>query len=391
MTEQSTPGIDHIAFYTPNQYLPLEELARARNVDPKKYTVGIGINEISVANFDEDAVVLAANAGSRVLEEAGVSPEDIGLLIVGTESADDKSKPTATHVHELLGISSACRVYDIVHACIGGTYGLLSALDWVAGTGRGRYALVIASDIARYERHSLGEPTQGGGAVAILVSANPRLLTLRELSTYSNNVYDFWKPSEEKYPIVDGMLSAQSYADAATNCFRSTDADLQGAFLYHCPYPKLVQQTHSRIAKLLGADRGSEHFSEHVSPFLNFSSRVGNVYTASLWLAFCNWIEDRGTGVNNKFDDCYVFSYGSGCGAALLHGSLQPGWEQMASLLTISKSLDSRIKIEITGYELLADCFEQSRVPSKEEWSIRSAGPFKLSAIEDHKRVYERV
>ena len=111
-------GMDHIAAYIPNQYLALEDLALARNVDPEKFLVGLGNREMAIASTSEDVVVLASNAGKRVLDEAGVDPDDVGLLIVGTESALDRAKPTATHVHELLGISNACRVFDVIHAYV---------------------------------------------------------------------------------------------------------------------------------------------------------------------------------------------------------------------------------------------------------------------------------
>ena len=242
-------GIDHLAVYTPAQYLDAAELAAVRNVDPKKYIVGIGISQIAVPPQDEDVVVLAANAGQAVLSEAGVAPADIGLLIVGTESAVDHSKPTATHVHELLGISPRCRVYDVIHACAGGTYGVLSALDWLAADESRRYALVIASDIARYGRKTLGEPTQGAAAVAILLSRKPRLLALTELATYSRSAYDFWKPPSSRYPVVDGMLSVQCYTEAALACFDGQKLSPDAAFVYHTPYPKLVQQTHTRVVQ----------------------------------------------------------------------------------------------------------------------------------------------
>src|SRR3989344_5311695 len=85
----SNIGLDHIAVYVPNQYLSSVDLAHARQIDPNKFTIGIGIKEISVPSPAEDVVVMAANAGYQVLQEAGVLPSEIGLLIVGTESAVD--------------------------------------------------------------------------------------------------------------------------------------------------------------------------------------------------------------------------------------------------------------------------------------------------------------
>src|SRR6185503_3261900 len=109
-------------------------------------------------------------------------------------------------VHDLLGIGSRCRVYELKHACYGGTAALMSAADWVrASHGRPRRALVIAADIARYELGSAGEPTQGAGAVAMLVGPPPHAFVLGEESgTHADNVYDFWRPLDRREAIVDG-------------------------------------------------------------------------------------------------------------------------------------------------------------------------------------------
>ena len=323
-------GIDHIAAYVPNQYLPLEELAKARNVEPSKFLVGIGIREMAVSSPWEDVVVLAANAGYAVLKEAGISPKDIGLLIVGTESAVDLAKPTAIHVHELLDTSSSCRVYDTTHACVGATYGVLSAIDWIRGSSSSKYALVIASDIVKYGKDTPGEPTQGAGAVAILVSRAPRLMALEEISTYSKNVYDFWKPLSLEYPVINGRYSAECYQEAALECFKALQIDKNAAFIYHTPYPKLVKQTHARVVRMLCENLDwMRHYEEKVSSSIIYAARIGNIYTGSLWLALISFLENYydsakelpavGDKVKNEYDSCYLFSYGSGCSAVLIH------------------------------------------------------------------------
>ena len=385
-------GIDHMAIYTPGQYVDAAELARARNVDPQKYLSGIGIAEIGVPPPDEDVVVLAANAGHKVLLEAGVAPADIGLLVVGTESAVDNSKPTATHVHELLGIGTRCRVYDTLHACAGGTYGVLSALDWLAADETRRYALVIASDIARYERKSLGEPTQGAAAAAMLVSRAPRLMQVRELATYSRSVYDFWKPSQARYPMVDGMLSVQSYTEAATACFQGQTISADAAFVYHTPYPKLVQQTHSRIARLLGAGiDAAAHYQRAVAPGTHTVSRVGNTYTASLWLALYGLLESTcraGRDPVAAYDRCYLFSYGSGCGAALMEGTFGPATRNQVAQFDLETVLAQRRRVALDAYEALMDGHESDVVPA--ELPREASGAFRLAGVRNDKRIYER-
>ncbi|MCP6646235.1 hydroxymethylglutaryl-CoA synthase, partial [Klebsiella pneumoniae] len=72
--------------------------------------------------------------------------------------------------------------------------------------------LVIASDTARYGLNSGGEPTQGAGAVAMVISHNPRIAELHDDSVaFTEDVYDFWRPSGEIYPLVDGKLSKDAY------------------------------------------------------------------------------------------------------------------------------------------------------------------------------------
>jgi hydroxymethylglutaryl-CoA synthase len=56
--------------------------------------------------------------------------------------------------------------------------------------------LLIASDIAKYGLNTSGESSQGGGAVAMILSKNPRLVAIESGSgVYTEDVMDFWRPS----------------------------------------------------------------------------------------------------------------------------------------------------------------------------------------------------
>jgi hydroxymethylglutaryl-CoA synthase len=190
-------GIDALALAVPVGYLDLADLAAARGVPPAKYVDGLGVQRMSVAGAHEDPVTLAATAARRLFATAAVDPSTIGLCVVGTETAVDHSKPVSAYLHRLLGLPQECRVFEAKHACFGGTAGLLAALDWIAaGSARGRKALIVCTDIARYGLASPGEPTQGAGAVALLIAENPRLLALEvgRTGSYAQDVNDFWRP-----------------------------------------------------------------------------------------------------------------------------------------------------------------------------------------------------
>src|SRR6185369_14215878 len=190
-------GLHALGLAIPRRYIEMDALARARGVEPGKYRSGLGALQMAVAEPGEDTVALAALAARRALAASGVDRERLGLLIVGTETGVDHSKPVSSFVHGLLGLPRAMRVYDTQHACYGGTAGLMAAAEWIAsGAGKGKTAVVICSDIARYGLKTAGEPTQGAGAVALLVSENPALfeLDLGVSGTSSTHVHDFWRP-----------------------------------------------------------------------------------------------------------------------------------------------------------------------------------------------------
>ena len=78
-----------------------------------------------------------------------------------------------------------------------------------------RKVLVIASDIARYSLASGGEVTQGVGAVAMMITQNPRILSIEDDSVFlTEDIYDFWRPDYSEFPVVDGPLSNSTYIES---------------------------------------------------------------------------------------------------------------------------------------------------------------------------------
>ncbi len=80
------------------------------------------------------------------------------------------SRPLSAWVADKLGLAGAVRSYEVKHACYGATLALRQAVEWKeSGAAAGKAALVIAADVALYELEDPGEPTQGAGAVAMVV------------------------------------------------------------------------------------------------------------------------------------------------------------------------------------------------------------------------------
>lgn len=137
---------------------------------------------------------------------------EVGRLEIGTETLVDKSKSTKTILMDLFPGNTDIEGATIVNACYGGTAALLNAFAWVESEGwDGKFAIVVAADIAAYGRGS-ARPTSGCGAVACLIGRDaPLVFDPREKATYASNVWDFFKPDHSvEYPTVDGKLSVRA-------------------------------------------------------------------------------------------------------------------------------------------------------------------------------------
>jgi hydroxymethylglutaryl-CoA synthase len=197
-------GIEALSFYVPHLYLEISELAEARDIAFAKLNKGLGLNKMAFCDQNEDAASMAANALFTLIEKNNIDPRQIGRIYLGTESALDAAKPTATYatgmVEEKLSEKYGprcfknCDVVDLTFACIGAVDALHNSLDWLR-VGENRQAIVIASDLAKYELNSSGEYTQGAGAIALHLTENPKILSFDSaVGVGQESVADFFKP-----------------------------------------------------------------------------------------------------------------------------------------------------------------------------------------------------
>jgi len=213
-------GIDDIAIYIPRLYLDAGDFAKARGLDPEKLERGLGISQMAIVDTNQDPACLAANACLRVMQKNKLTPDKIGRLYVATESAFDESKAMNSYVIGMLeqvygeDTFGHCGGIECKFACVSGSYALYDNTNWIrAGEAEDKYALVVVSDIAKYDLGSSGEVTQGAGAIAMLLNDNPRLLSFdpKVTSTSIKNEYDFYRPFGKETPIVHGQYSNLLY------------------------------------------------------------------------------------------------------------------------------------------------------------------------------------
>ena len=213
-------GIDDISIYIPQLYLDASDFAHARGLDPEKLERGLGIGQMAIVDTNQDPACLASNACLKVMQKNKLTPDQIGRLYVATESALDESKAMNSYVIGMLeqvygdDTFGHCGGIECKFACVSGSYALYDNANWIrAGEAEDKYALVVVSDIAKYDMGSSGEVTQGAGAVAMLLNDKPRLLTFdpKVTSTSIKNEYDFYRPFGKETPIVHGQYSNLLY------------------------------------------------------------------------------------------------------------------------------------------------------------------------------------
>ena len=212
-------GIDAISYYVPSIYLSIEKLSKHRNLDFQKLNKGLGLEKMSIADSNEDTCSFAANALIDLFENNNINPIEIGRIYMGTESALDGSKPSLTYATDIVEeyfkdeFGERCLknwdITDITFACIGGVDALQNTLDWIS-RNPGKKAIVVSSDISKYELNSTGEYTQGAGAVALLISEDPSIISIDNtwgIASKSEN--DFFKPRIKfnKKDLIDDIIS----------------------------------------------------------------------------------------------------------------------------------------------------------------------------------------
>ncbi len=403
-----TFGIEAASFYVPSLYLEIKELAEHRNIEPAKLEKGLGLHKMGFPDVHEDAATFAAEALLKLIEDNELNPKEIARIYLGTESALDAAKPTASYamqmVEEALEAKFGsrcfrnCDVVDLTFACIGAVDALHNSLDFVRANP-GKKAVVIASDYAKYELSSPGEYTQGGGAVAVLVSSDPKLMEIENTwGVATESVFDFFKPrrhfrkeellnAPENYPekievftdepVFDGQYSNQCYQDRIREAYEHYK-ELTGKdkpyenwkyLIFHLPYAFHGKRVFTEIYSMENGlsyatpeEQKAVAKSEDYIRFINekieksqrASSEIGNMYTASIFMAMLSALQ---TSFNEKEElagqEIGFLGYGSGSKSKVFAGKVSEDWKSVVAKWNLFDGLKSRTPVSFGTYEKL--------------------------------------
>ncbi|MDD5468880.1 MAG: hydroxymethylglutaryl-CoA synthase [Anaerolineales bacterium] len=295
-------GIVGYGAYAPRYRLPAREVARV-------WTDGQGglpIKEKSVPGLDEDVATMSIEAARNAMRRAGIPPEALRAIWVGSESHPYAVKPTSTIVAEALGATPSVQAADWEFACKAGTEAIVAAIGLV-GSGMARYAMAIGADTAQGRPGDALEYTAGaGGAAFVLGPADESLAVIECAYSYVTDTPDFFRRAYQKYPEHGQRFTGEPayfkhIAEAGRTLLRETGAtptDFKYA-VFHQPNTKFPQ----RAASMLGFTK------EQVQTGL-LVSEIGNTYAAAAIIGLTAILDVASPG-----DRILMVSFGSGAGS----------------------------------------------------------------------------
>ena len=197
--------------YVPDTVYTNEYLETIVPTNAKWIYENVGIKERRIALPSQATSDLAQEAGRRAIENAGLLPEDIDLIIVATSTPDRKAPSTAAFVQHKLGANNAA-AFDVTAVCSGFLFGMSVGSQYIA-SGVYNNVLVIGADtfskITDWTRRDAIFFGDGAGA-AVISSANVHegFLAYRLYTDTSHDMLGFTIPGGgSEIPLVEDNIT----------------------------------------------------------------------------------------------------------------------------------------------------------------------------------------
>jgi 3-oxoacyl-[acyl-carrier-protein] synthase-3 len=184
--------------YVPSQVLSNKDLERMVDTNDEWIVTRTGIRERRVAAANETTASMGAVAALRAIYAAGLQPDDIDLILLGTLTPDYWMPSTAALVKEAIGNTRAAAM-DVSAACSGFVYGFATAQAWIT-SGLAKHVLVIGAELlTRFLDYSDRSTCilfgDGAGAAVLSASTEPGGALGIELTTEPQGAYMIWLPA----------------------------------------------------------------------------------------------------------------------------------------------------------------------------------------------------
>jgi hydroxymethylglutaryl-CoA synthase len=298
-------GITGYGAYVPRYRIRVEEIAAVWGKDAESFKKSLNIGEKSVPGMDEDTITISVQAAKNALAHAGIAPERIGAVYVGSESHPYAVKPSATVVAEAIGATPNMTAADYQFACKAGTAAIQTCMGLVA-SGMVEYGLAIGADTSQGRPADALEYTAGAGGGAFIIGNKGVVATIEATVSFTTDTPDFWRREGEEYPRhgarFTGVPAYFKHTSEATKLLLEKTGYNVSDFnqvIFHQPNGKFPLQA----AKMLGIP------AEKLERGL-LTPRIGNLYAGAVPVALANVLDHAHAG-----ELILVTSFGSGAGS----------------------------------------------------------------------------
>ena len=303
--------------YLPDRVLTNADLEKIVDTSGDWIFSRTGIRERRIVSDDESTATMAVEAGRGAIKVAGISPDDLDLVILATDSPDRLFPASAAMAQHALGATKAA-AFDAMAGCTGSLYALITAYQFIIA-GAYRNVLVLGSEAqSRYvnwqDRSTCVLFGDGAGAVVVQAHDESTDMLSFVMGNDGSGADSLWaagpcgRPSDKSrnghyYLTMDGrevfrfaVNAIVEYSKQAVDKagLKMTDIDLV------IPHQANTRINEASLVKALGIPR--EKIFENID-------RYGNMSAASPVVALCEAVEQ---GRLKKGDLVLLVAFGAG-------------------------------------------------------------------------------
>jgi len=317
--------------YAPTRVLTNAELSQTVDTSDEWIRTRCGIRERRIAAPGENTSDMAAEAGRRALENAGLGASDIDLLVVATMTPDLPMPAAATIIRQKLGLPVTAACFDLNAACSGFIYALDTACAMLT-SGRYQKALVIGAEklstiLDWQDRTTCVLFGDGAGAIVVGLSDQPAVGLLgTKLGAIADSVDLLYIPAGgTRTPATAETIAARDHCirmkgkEVFKLAVRMMDEAARDILEQHGLHADQISLVIPHQANLRIIEAIAQYLELPMERFFVNVDRYGNTSAASIPIALD---EARRTGRIKSRDLTLLVAFGAG----LTYGSALIRW-----------------------------------------------------------------
>jgi len=201
-------GIVGYGAYLPRYRIKSDTIAEQWGADPVAIRKGLQLFEKTVPGRDEDTITISVAAARSALQRAGINPQEIGAVYIGSESHPYAVKPSATILVDALGIGPHVHAASYEFACKAGSEAMYVAYSLVK-SGEMNYAMGIGTDTSQGAPGDALEYSASAGGAAFIMGSENVIAEILYTHSFTSDTPDFWRREGEYYPRHGGRFTGE--------------------------------------------------------------------------------------------------------------------------------------------------------------------------------------